>query len=94
MINARAEGIAEKPAFRAPLKSRHCLVPADGFYEWQATPDRRVPWPFTHKDGEPFAFAGLWERWDKGPDGVPVEICAIVATAANQLLRPLHDPCR
>jgi putative SOS response-associated peptidase YedK len=91
MINARAEGIAEKPAFRAALKSRRCLVLADGFYEWQATPGRKVPWRITLKDGEPFAFAGLWERWEKAPDGVPVESCTIVTTSANPLLRPLHD---
>ena len=91
MINARAEGIAEKPAFRAALKSRRCLVPADGLYEWQATPGRKVPWRIPLKDSEPFAFAGLRERWDKAPDGVAVESCTIVTTIANQLLRPLHD---
>jgi putative SOS response-associated peptidase YedK len=91
MINARAEGIADKPAFRAALRSRRYLVPADGFYEWQATPGRKLPWRITLKDGGPFAFAGLWERWDKAPDGIPVESCTIVTTSANQLLRPLHD---
>jgi putative SOS response-associated peptidase YedK len=91
MINARAEGIAGKPAFRTALKWRRCLVPADGFYEWQASAGRKVPWHITLKDGQPFAFAGLWERWGKAPGGSWVESCAIVTTSANQLLRPLHD---
>ncbi len=91
MINAPAEGIADKPAFRAAFKSRRSLIPADGFYEWQATPGGKVPWRITLKDGEPFAFAGLWERWEKAPDGVPVESCTIITTSANQLVRRLHD---
>ena len=91
MINARAEGIDEKAAFRAALKMRRCLVPADGFYEWQAMRGRKVPWHITSKDGKPFAFAGLWERWEKAPDGVPVESCTIITTSANHLVRPLHD---
>ncbi len=66
-------------------------MPADGFYEWQATPGCKMPWRITLKDNEPFAFAGLWERWEKAPDGIPVESCTIVTTAANRLLRPLHD---
>jgi len=90
MINARAEGIAEKSAFRAAFRERRCLVPADGFYEWQATPGRKVPWRIMLKDGGPFAFAGLWEHW-RSPPGAVVESCAIVTTAANHLLRPLHD---
>ncbi len=91
MINARAEDIAEKPAFCAALKLRRCLVLADGFYEWQATPGRKVPWRIALKDGEPFAFAGLWEHWREAPDGVPIESCTIVTTSANQLVRELHD---
>jgi putative SOS response-associated peptidase YedK len=91
MINARAEGIGEKPAFRAALKLRRCLIPADGFYECQTTPGRKLPWRITLKNGEPFAFAGLWERWEKAPDGVPVESCTIITTSADQLVRPLHD---
>jgi len=91
LINARAEGVDTKPSFRAAFKSRRCLIPADGFYEWQKKGGGKQPWRITLKDGEPFAFAGLWERWDKAPDGVPVESCTIVTTSANQLVRPLHD---
>ena len=92
LINARAEGIAEKPSFREALKrGRRCLIAADGFYEWQKTGGAKQPWRITLKDGEPFAFAGLWERWEKAPDGVPVESCTIITTSANQLVRPLHD---
>jgi len=92
MINARAESVADKPAFRQALARRRCLIPADGFYEWPkrgAGPKR--PYLIAMKDGSPFAFAGLWERWHRPPDGEPVETCTIVTTTANDLLRPIHD---
>jgi putative SOS response-associated peptidase YedK len=90
MINARAESVATKPAFQAAFKQRRCLVPADGFYEWKKpSPKQREPYLIYLKDGEPFAFAGLWESW-KGPEGV-VETCSIITTDANELVRPLHD---
>ncbi len=63
LINARAEGIATKPAFRSAFKSRRCLIPADGFYEWRATPRGKQPYRIMLLSGEMFAFAGLWERW-------------------------------
>ena len=92
LINARAEGIAEKPSFREAFKrGRRCLIAADGFYEWEKRGATKQPWRITLADGGPFAFAGLWERWEKAPDGVPIESCTIITTAANQLLRPLHD---
>lgn len=96
MINARAEGIAEKPAFRAAFRARRCLVPADGFFEWRATPRGKRPYWVGLKGGmsdEPptFAFAGLWERWTKASDGAPLESCTIVTTEANTLLRPIHE---
>lgn len=96
LINARAEGIAEKPAFRAAFRARRCLVPADGFFEWQATPHGKRPYWVGLKGGtsdEPplFAIAGLWERWTKAPDGVPLESCTIITTEANALLRPIHE---
>jgi putative SOS response-associated peptidase YedK len=96
LINARAEGLAEKPSFRAAFRARRCLVPADGFYEWQATPHGKRPYRIGLKGGRAealplFAFAGLWERWEKAPDGAPVESCTIVTTAANELLAPIHE---
>jgi len=87
--NARAERIAEKPAFRAAFRTRRCLIPADGFYEWQRVGGQDVPWRITLADGGAFAFAGLWERWDKSSDGVPVESCAIITTEANEFVEPI-----
>jgi putative SOS response-associated peptidase YedK len=96
LINARAEGLAEKPSFRAAFRARRCLVPADGFYEWQATPHGKRPYRIGLAGGPPealplFAFAGLWEHWEKAQDGVPVESCTIVTTEANELLRLIHE---
>lgn len=89
MINARAETVAEKPAFRAAFRRRRCLVPASGFYEWQARPGGKQPWYIRPREGELFAFAALWERWS-GPGG-PLETCAILVTEANAALVPVHD---
>ena len=91
LINARAEGIDAKPSFRKAFKRRRCLIAADGFYVWEKKGTPKQPWRITLADGEPFAFAGLWERWEKAPDGVPVESCTIVTTAANALVAKLHD---
>ncbi len=92
LINARAEGIDAKPSFREAFKrGRRCLIPADGFYEWWKGTKPKQPWRITLEDGGPFAFAGLWERWEKAPDGVPVESCTIITTAANALVAKLHD---
>jgi putative SOS response-associated peptidase YedK len=90
-INARAETAADKPMFRAALRKKRCLIPADGFYEWlaRAGEKRKQPYCFRPRDERPFAFAGLWERWE-GPEG-PVESCAILTTEANELVRPVHD---
>lgn len=89
MINARAETVAEKPAFRAAFKTRRCLVPADGFYEWRKTATAKQPYRITMADGSPFAFAGLWERWSKGDQ--PLETFTIITTTANELVAPIHD---
>lgn len=89
MINARAEGIATKPAFRAAFKARRCLVPADGFYEWAKLDGRKQPMLIRLRSGEPFAFAGLWEIW-RSPDG-PLETCAIVTTEPNAVTAPIHN---
>ncbi|MBK1701872.1 SOS response-associated peptidase [Thiococcus pfennigii] len=91
-INARAETVAIKPAFRDAFRRRRCLIPADGFYEWQPRPGSKVKQPYfiSRTDGAPLAMAGLWERW-RGPVGEVVESCAVIVTAANRLLRPIHD---
>jgi putative SOS response-associated peptidase YedK len=88
-INACAETVADKPTFRSAFRKRRCLVPADGFYEWAALGGRKQPYCFRPGDERPWAFAGLWERWE-GPGG-PVESCAVLTTAANELVRPVHD---
>jgi putative SOS response-associated peptidase YedK len=90
LINARGESAADKPAFRAAMKRRRCLIPADGFYEWQATGDRKRPFYVHAKSGEPLAFAGLWETWT-GPNGEELDTAAIVTTRANKTLSAIHD---
>jgi putative SOS response-associated peptidase YedK len=91
-INARAETVAEKPAFRNAFKYRRCLIPADGFYEWAAVPGSKTkqPWFIVLRDREPMAFAGLWEKW-RSPEEDDVESCSIIVTDANELMRPIHD---
>ncbi|HET9691934.1 MAG TPA: SOS response-associated peptidase [Acidimicrobiales bacterium] len=98
MINARAEGLASRAAFRAPLARRRCIVPADAFYEWQAAGagGRRapkVPWAFARLDGAPMAFAGLWETWRDpaaGPGAPALRTWAVVTTAANACVARVH----
>jgi putative SOS response-associated peptidase YedK len=90
LVNARAETAPEKPAFRAAFRQRRCLVPADGFYEWLSQGRTKQPFYFRQRDGEPFAFAGLWERWHDPHDGV-VETCTLLTTDANDVVRPVHD---
>ncbi len=90
MINARAETVGDKPAFRAAFRQRRCLIPADGFYEWQASVGGKQPYYARLATGEPFAMAGLWERW-QAPDGAWIQSCTIITTTANEILLPLHD---
>jgi putative SOS response-associated peptidase YedK len=90
MINARSETAAEKPAFRAALRRRRCLVAADGFYEWQRTAGRKQPYFISMKDGRPFAFAGLWEHWE-GPDDTVISSCTLLTTGPNKLVEPIHN---
>ncbi len=90
LINARSETAATKPAFRKPLRERRCLIPADGFYEWKREGSRKQPYYITRRDGEPFAFAGLWDRW-LPPDGQPLETCTILTTTPNDVVQRLHD---
>ena len=89
MINARAETAASKPSFRSAFRKRRCLILADGFYEWQKTDDGKQPMFIRVDGGDPFAFAGLFERWDKGEQG-PIESCTIMTTEANAVLSPIH----
>ncbi|WP_445508918.1 SOS response-associated peptidase [Rossellomorea marisflavi] len=89
MINARAEGINEKPSFREPFRKKRCLIIADGFYEWKKVDDRKQPYRFVMKDGKPFAFAGLWEAWKKGD--APLHTCTIITTTPNALTEDVHD---
>jgi putative SOS response-associated peptidase YedK len=97
LINARAESVADKPAYRTAFERRRCLVPADGFYEWQKLPGKKRKQPmFVHlRSGEPMAFAGLWEIWKdpkaEGEDEGWLRTCAIVTTDANDVLAPIHD---
>jgi putative SOS response-associated peptidase YedK len=91
MINARAETIGDKPAYRDALRTRRCLIVADGFYEWQARGRRsKLPWHVTRADGAPFAFAGLWAVWHGTGDEL-LRTCTIVTTDANATLRDVHD---
>ncbi|KFI22636.1 SOS response-associated peptidase [Nitrosococcus oceani] len=90
LINARAETVATKPAFRGAFRQRRCLIPADGFYEWKAEADGKQPYYIRHHDGEVFAFAGLWEHWE-GETGKYIDSCTIIVTAANKLIQPIHD---
>lgn len=92
MINARAETLAERPAYRAAYRRRRCLVLADGFYEWRLEPGGRVKTPMYIKlqSGQPFAFAGLWENW-QSPNGSNVFSCAIITTEPNNLMQAIHN---
>src|SRR6266700_5259121 len=90
MINARAETLAEKPSFKRLLRSRRCLILADGFYEWKKEGKGKVPMFITLKDDEPFAFAGLWDSW-RDADGQQIRTCTIITTEANELMAPIHN---
>jgi len=89
LINARAESIAAKPAFREAFERRRCLIVVDGFYEWQASATGKRPHRIRTRSGEAFTIAGLWERWSRGSS--LVESCTIVTTRANDMMSPLHD---
>ena len=88
MINARSETVAEKPSFKRAFKARRCLIPADGFYEWQKTNGGKQPHHIRMSSGQPFAFAGLWERW--GRDEEEIWSCTILTTGANEILGEIH----
>jgi putative SOS response-associated peptidase YedK len=96
LINARGETLTTSNAFKRAFERRRCIVPADGFYEWQAIEGQRTkqPWFFRRRDGEPLAFAGLWEIWHdraEGDDAPRLRTCTIITTTPNELLAPIHD---
>src|SRR6478609_268693 len=90
LFNARADSVLEKPSFRNAFRRRRCLVPTDGFYEWQASGDRKRPFFIHPAGGGPVAFAGIWESWS-GPNGEELDTVAIITTEASADLRTLHD---
>jgi putative SOS response-associated peptidase YedK len=90
LINARAETIAEKPSFRHAFRTRRCLVPADGFYEWRRDGRVKIPTYVRLRSKDPFAFAGIWEKW-VGPGGREIRTCAIITTEPNALMKPIHN---
>lgn len=90
MFNARADTLAERPAFRTPFQRRRCLIPATGFYEWKAGPGKaKQPYHIYRTGPRMLAFAGLWDRWDKGTE--PIESCTIITTDPNPLMQTLHN---
>jgi putative SOS response-associated peptidase YedK len=89
MINARSETVRDKPAFHKAFAHRRCLIPVDGFYEWQKRGKEKQPFLFRRRDGDVMALAGLWEKWEY-PGGRELETCTILTTAANSVMRPIH----
>jgi putative SOS response-associated peptidase YedK len=90
LINARCESVARTPAFREAYQRRRCLIPADGFFEWQKVGRAKQPLLVRRKDQAPFAFAGLWERW-RQPGGAVLRSCTIITCPPNELVAPVHD---
>jgi len=93
-INARAETVASRPSFRSAFRRRRCLIPADGYYEWQKIGNKKEPYLIRMADDRPFGFAGLWEYWEGSAASRvqgPIESCTIITTAANDLTREIHD---
>jgi putative SOS response-associated peptidase YedK len=90
MINARAETVAEKPAYKHAFQRRRCLIPADGFFEWKKDGKVKTPMYIRFPDSRLFAFAGIWERWTP-PEGEPVNSCSIITVEPNELMSSIHD---
>lgn len=90
MINARAESITEKPAFKKLMEKQRCIVPADGFYEWKQTPHGKQPFRITLRNEELFSFAGLWDKW-KDPSGLLIYTFTIITTEPNELMKSIHS---
>jgi putative SOS response-associated peptidase YedK len=91
MINARAEGVADKPAFRQPFRQQRCLIPADGFYEWRHDGGRKQPYYIHRKDNQPLVFAGLWSRWEDRENREIIESCTIITGEPNELVAQIHN---
>lgn len=92
LINARAETLREKPSFRDAFRSRRCIIPTSGFYEWQKTEKgAKQPFYFYLKEKEVFGFAGLWEEWLNKETGELTETCTIITTESNDVLKPVHE---
>jgi len=89
--NARADGLFDKPSFRQAARRRRCLLPASGFYEWQATPAGKQPWYVSARSGDVLALAGLFEAWKSQDSEEWLLTCCVVTTAANRLMAPIHD---
>lgn len=89
MINARAETIDQKSAFKSLLSRRRCVIPADSFFEWRKTPERKIPMRIRLKNESLFSFAGLWDRWEK--DGKAIQSCTIITTQPNTLMENIHN---
>lgn len=90
MINARVETIADKPAFRTSLRSKRCIIPADGFYEWKLTEDGKQPMRIVKRTGQLFAMAGLYDTW-VSPEGDKISSCTIITTVPNKTMAGIHD---
>jgi putative SOS response-associated peptidase YedK len=88
-INARAETVAEKPTYRDAFRRQRCLIPATGYYEWQQAGGQKIPYHIRRDDSAVFAFAGLWDRWERG--GEDFDSCSIIVTAASSAMQPIHE---
>ena len=88
-INARIETVAEKPTYRTPFKSRRCLIPADGFYEWKVINGHKIPHYIRMRTGSVFASAGIWDRWEG--EGASLDSCSIIVMPANEVMKPIHE---
>ncbi len=89
MINARAETVHEKPAFRIAIRCRRCIIPSSGFFEWKLENGRKIPYYVRLKGDSPMCFAGIWDNW-KSPEGNIIESFSILTTSSNKLIEPLH----
>lgn len=88
--NSKGETVAEKPLFKIAFRTRRCIIPATGFYEWSVINKLKYPWYISLKSGAPMALAGIWETWNPN-DGLPIDTCSIITTGPNELMKPIHD---